>query len=212
MAVRKGHVRGSVRSRQASVRPAWSNPCVAGYEPSTYGDRIAAVYDEWLGVPQDTDDAVAFLAGLAGQGPALELGIGTGRVELPLAARGVEVHGIDASEAMVARLHAKPGGEAIPVTIGDFADVPVEGAFPLVFVVFNTFFALLSQEAQVRCFENAARRLAPGGAFVLQAFGPTRRASASVRRPTRSTQTAGAWCSRPRATTPPSNAPCRSTS
>jgi SAM-dependent methyltransferase len=106
----------------------------------------------------------------------LELGIGTGRVALPLAARGVEVHGIDASESMVAKLRAKPGGADLPVTIGDFADVPVDGDFDLVYVVFNTFFAVLTQDEQVRCFANVARRLKPNGAFAIQAFvfDPTR--------------------------------------
>src|SRR5579859_2777663 len=100
-----------------------------GYDTSTYGDRIADVYDEWYGEAAflETDAAVAALAELAGNGPVLELAIGTGRVALPLAARGLEVHGIDASEAMVAELREKPGGERIPGTIGDFADVGVEG-------------------------------------------------------------------------------------
>lgn len=143
-----------------------------GYDPASYGDRMAEVYDEWLGIPGDTGDEVAFLAKLAGTGPALELGIGTGRVALPLARAGVEVHGIDASEAMVEKLRAKPGGESLPVSIGDFADVGVEGDFSLVYVVFNTFFGLLSQEEQVRCFANVARRLREGGAFVVEAFVP----------------------------------------
>ncbi len=120
----------------------------------------------------DPADCVDRLAELAGPGPALELGIGTGRVALPLAARGVEVHGIDASTAMVERLRAKPGGEAIEVTLGDFAGVPgapVEGGYPLVYVVFNTFFSLLTQDDQVRCFAAVAGRLAPGGAFVVEA-------------------------------------------
>ena len=142
------------------------------YGPATYGDRMAAVYDEWFGLPTDTDEAVGFLAELAGPGPALELGIGTGRVALPLAERGVEVHGIDASEAMVARLRAKPGGEAIRVTMGDFADVPVEGAFRLIYVPFNTFFGLLTQDDQVRCFSNVAEHLTDDGAFAIQAFVP----------------------------------------
>jgi hypothetical protein len=142
------------------------------YGPSTYGDRIADVYDGWPSVPTDTDEAVDFLAGLAGEGPALELGIGTGRIALPLAGRGVDVHGIDASEAMVAKLRQKPGGPEIPVTIADFADVPVEGAYRLIFVAFNTFFALLTQEDQVRCFANVAAHLTDEGTFVLQAFVP----------------------------------------
>jgi SAM-dependent methyltransferase len=133
-----------------------------GYRPETYGDRIADVYDAMMADLPDPTDSVDRLAELAGPGPALELGIGTGRVALPLAARGVEVHGVDASEAMVGRLWAKPGGEAIPVTLGDFAGVPVEGDYRLVYVVFNTFFALLTQDDQVRCFAGVARRLAPG--------------------------------------------------
>jgi SAM-dependent methyltransferase len=145
---------------------------------ATYGDHIAEVYDQWGGFPTDTDDAVAFLAERAGDGPVLELGIGTGRIALPLAARGLEVHGIDASERMIERLRAKPGGAGIPVTVGDFADVDVDippahpAGFTLVLVVFNTFFGLQSQDDQVRCFARVAARLAPGGAFVLEAFVP----------------------------------------
>ena len=128
------------------------------YGPATYGDLIADVYDDWY--PERTDAAaeVAFLAQRAGRGPALELGIGTGRVALPLAQTGVDVHGIDASEAMVARLRAKPGGDRIPVTMGDFAEIPDGPACSLVYVVFNTFFGLLTQEAQVACFAGVARR------------------------------------------------------
>jgi SAM-dependent methyltransferase len=142
------------------------------YGPATYGDRIADVYDEWFSVPTDADEAADFLAELAGGGPALELGIGTGRIALPLARRGVSVHGIDASESMVAKLRQKPGGEAIPVTIGDFADVQVEGAFRLIFVAFNTIFALLTQEDQLRCFANVAAHLSDDGVFAVQAFVP----------------------------------------
>jgi Methyltransferase domain len=141
-----------------------------GYDASTYGQRIADVYDDVH--PAHDEAMIAALAGLAGSGPALELGIGTGRIALPLAARGVAVHGIDASPAMVDRMRAKPGGAAIPVTMGDFADVGAEGPFSLVYVVFNTFFGLLSQEAQVRCFGNVARRLTQEGVFVIEAFVP----------------------------------------
>jgi SAM-dependent methyltransferase len=143
-----------------------------GYRQETYGDRIAEVYDDMTATLPDPADCVDRLAELAGPGPALELGIGTGRIALPLAARGVEVHGIDASEAMVQRLRAKSGGDAIAVTLGDFAEVPVEGSYPLVYVVFNTFFSLLTQDEQVRCFAAVAGRLAPGGAFVLELFVP----------------------------------------
>src|SRR5947199_5753256 len=125
-----------------------------GYGPETYGDRIAEVCDT-LYPDLDTEGAVEALAELAGSGPVLELAIGTGRLALPLAERGLEVHGVDASEAMVAKLREKPAGDAIPVTMGNFADVPVDGSYRLIFVAFNTFFALLSQEEQLRCFENA---------------------------------------------------------
>jgi SAM-dependent methyltransferase len=140
------------------------------YKPETYGEHVADAYDGWYA---EYDEAmIDALAELARGGRALELGIGTGRVALPLAARGVEVHGIDASPAMVERLRAKPGGAQLAVTFGDFADVPADGEFDLVFVVFNTFFALLTQEAQVRCFRNVAARLKSGGAFLLEAFVP----------------------------------------
>ena len=143
------------------------------YGPATYGERIADVYDEWYNqlLPDPAAEA-ALLADLAAGGRALELGIGTGRIALPLQARGVEVHGIEASPAMVERLRAKPGGDAIAVTIGDMADVGVDDRFELVFVVFNTFFMLTTQEDQVRCFRNVAARLAPGGCFLLHAFVP----------------------------------------
>src|SRR6266850_3696421 len=130
------------------------------YGPETYGDRVADVYDEWYKLPHDLETEAAFLAELAAGGRVLELGIGTGRIALPLAARGLEVHGIDTSAEMVKQLRAKPGGDAIRVTIGDMADVAVEGTFALVFVTFNTFFMLTSQEDQVRCFRNVAAHLA----------------------------------------------------
>jgi SAM-dependent methyltransferase len=142
------------------------------FDPAAYGEAIADVYDEWPGTPPSAAATVEFLAALAPGGRALELGIGTGRVALPLAERGLEVRGLDVSEAMVARLRAKPGGDAIAVTIGDMADVPVDGEFDLVYVVFNTFFGLTTQEAQVRCFANVAQRLRPGGTFLLEAFVP----------------------------------------
>lgn len=140
------------------------------YDDSTYGERIAAVYDDLYSTYDET--AINALADLAGAGRALELGIGTGRVALPLAKKGVEVHGIDASAAMVTRLRDKPGGEAIPVTIGSFARVAVAGEFSLIYVVFNTFFGLLSQAEQVDCFRNVARRLTPEGVFLLELFVP----------------------------------------
>jgi SAM-dependent methyltransferase len=142
------------------------------YGPETYGDRIASRYDSLYESELDTDAAVEGLARLAGSGPVLELAIGTGRLAIPLAQRGIDIRGIDASEAMVARMRAKPGGEDIPVAMGDFADVGVEGSFSLVYVAFNTIFALLSQDDQVRCFANVAEHLAQGGRFVVEAFVP----------------------------------------
>jgi len=120
----------------------------------------------------DEEAAVAFLAGLAGAGRALELGIGTGRIALPLAARGVRVDGVDISTAMVDRLRARPGGEAIEVAIGSLADVPVTGVYRLIYVVFNTFFNLLTQDEEVRCFENVAAHLSADGVFVIEAYRP----------------------------------------
>jgi SAM-dependent methyltransferase len=140
------------------------------YIASTYGDHLADVYDEWFA----SYDAAAIdtLAELGQGGRVLELGIGTGRIALPLVAKGIDVHGIDASEAMIAKLRARPGGESLPVTVGNFADLDVEGEFSLVFVVFNTFYALLTQQEQVRCFCNVAAHLKEGGKFVIEAFVP----------------------------------------
>ena len=146
------------------------------YEPSmSFGEEGAETYDADPDVSQrqDTLATVSFLEQLADGGPALELAIGTGRVALPLAARGVRVDGIDFSPPMVAKLRAKPGGDQIAVTIGDFADVPVPGTYRLIFVVFNTLFNLLTQEDQVRCFENVAAHLSDDGSFVVEAFVPT---------------------------------------
>jgi len=140
------------------------------YQPETYGQRIAEVYDDWYDVVDES--TVPVLAELGRGGRALELGIGTGRVAIPLQRAGVSVEGIDASESMVARMRQKPGGSEIPVTIGDMAEVAVEGEYALVYVLFNTFFSLLTQEDQVRCFRNVARHLGPGGSFVLECFVP----------------------------------------
>jgi hypothetical protein len=142
---------------------------------SSFDEGVAARYDETIGSwadPKVIEPAVDFLATLAGSGAALELGIGTGRIALPLSSRAVRVHGIDLSEAMVARLRAKPGGAGIPVTIGDFASTRVEGAFSLAYVVFNTIMNLRTQDAQVACFENVAAHLARGGCFVVEIMLP----------------------------------------
>ena len=140
------------------------------YIASTYGDHLAEVYDEWFGTADEA--TVELLAELAQGGRALELGIGTGRIALPLTQKGVEVHGIDASEAMISRLRSRPGAETLQITLGDFADLKVEGKFSLIFIVFNTFFALLTQEDQVRCFRNVADHLDDNGVFVIEAFVP----------------------------------------
>ncbi|MCL7377723.1 class I SAM-dependent methyltransferase [Streptomyces sp. 35G-GA-8] len=140
-----------------------------------FGERVAAVYDdssEEMFEPSVVAETVDVLTELADGGPALELGIGTGRVALPLALRGVPVHGIDMSRAMVARLGAKPGGDAIGVTIGDFATTRVAGTFSVVYLVFNTIMNLTTQAAQVACFRNAAAQLAPGGCFVIEVMVP----------------------------------------
>ena len=142
-----------------------------GYFP----ERVAATYDdssEGMFDPALIDTVADVLAGLAGGGGALELGIGTGQIALPLARRGVPVHGIDLSRAMVARLRAKPGGDAIGVTIGDFATTRVDGTFSLAYLVFNTINNLTTQEAQVACFGNAAAHLEPGGCFVIEVGVP----------------------------------------
>jgi SAM-dependent methyltransferase len=145
---------------------------MAGFDdPAFYGDRWAAIYDDHHG-HMDSGSAVEFLAGLAGAGRVLELAIGTGRVALPLAARGITVEGVDASAAMVERLRAKPGGDSIPVAIGDMAQVPVDGTFRLVYLVFNTLFGLLTQARQAECFASVARVLDPGGMFVIECFVP----------------------------------------
>jgi SAM-dependent methyltransferase len=135
-----------------------------------FGEAVAARYDD---EPMGDPEAVAdFLAPLAGDGAALELGIGTGRIALPLAARGVPVHGIDLSEAMVRRLRAKPAAAGISTTIGDFASTRVDVRFRLVYLVFNTIMNLTTQDAQVACFENAAAHLEPGGTFVIEVGVP----------------------------------------
>ena len=142
------------------------------YDISTYGDRVADVYDDRHQERDDLTSVVGLLAELAAGGKALELGIGTGRIALPLAERGVEVHGIDASEAMVAKLRAKACGDAIPVTTGDFADVRVSESYALVYVVFNTLFNLQTQDDQVRCFRSVAEHLNRDGVFLIELFVP----------------------------------------
>jgi SAM-dependent methyltransferase len=144
-----------------------------------FDERVAAGYDDGDGEtfdPAVVESTVSFLAELAGTGAALELGIGTGRIALPLSARGVRVHGIDFSPQMVARLRAKPGADQIAVTIGDFASTSVDGGpFRLAYLVFNTIENLTTQDEQVACFRNVAVHLEPGGRFVIEVEVPALR-------------------------------------
>jgi SAM-dependent methyltransferase len=140
-----------------------------------FGEPVAANYDDPFDAmfqPEAIDPAVGLLAELAGTGQALELAIGTGRIGLPLSQRGVPVHGIELSQAMVARLRGKPGGAAIAVTMGDMATTKVDGTFTVAYLVFNTINNLTTQEAQVACFRNVAEHLAPGGCFVIETGVP----------------------------------------
>jgi SAM-dependent methyltransferase len=145
------------------------------HDDGYFDERVAARYDKSAAEMFDSavvDPVVDLLAELAGTGRALELGIGTGRIALPLAQRGVPVHGIELSKAMVARLRTKPGGEDIGLTIGDFATTTVDGTFSLAYLVFNTIMNLTTQAAQVACFRNVAARLEPGGCFVIEVGVP----------------------------------------
>jgi len=140
-----------------------------------FGEDVAARYDDPESEefdPAEIEATVDFLAELAGDGSALELGIGTGRIALPLHARGIAVDGIDLSSAMVAQLHAKTGSHDIGVTIGDFAHTIVDGTFSLAYLVFNTIMNLTTQDEQVACFQNVARHLDPGGYFVIEVLVP----------------------------------------
>jgi len=140
------------------------------FDYTTYGELIADEYDEFF---SEYDPAsIDLLAELAGGGPALELGIGTGRIALPLHERGIPIQGIDTSEAMVAKMKAKPGGAAIEVLMDSFADFKLEQHFKLIYVVFNTFFALLTQEEQVSCFKRVREHLLDDGVFLIEAFVP----------------------------------------
>jgi SAM-dependent methyltransferase len=175
------------RDRQVTTierQPPWLQSATSGRsgeagrmpdEDGYFGEAVAATYDESsnpMFQPEVVDPTVDFLAELAGDGRALELGIGTGRIALPLAARGVPVHGIELSEAMIAQLRAKPGGEGIGITIGDFSTARAEGTFRLAYLVFNTIMNLTTQAGQVACFRNVAEHLEPGGCFVIEVGVP----------------------------------------
>jgi SAM-dependent methyltransferase len=143
-----------------------------------FGEEVAVTYDD-QGDPANRPEAIQpvvnVLAELARSGRVLEFAIGTGRIALPVAARGVEVHGIELSRAMVAQLRAKPGGETIPVSIGDMATTRVEGQFQLVYLVFNTIMNLTTLDGQAACFANAAAHLEPGGCFLIETMVPALR-------------------------------------
>jgi SAM-dependent methyltransferase len=146
------------------------------HDDGYFDERVAASYDRPDGEEFDPvviETIVDFLVERAGAGRALELGIGTGRIALPLAQRGVPVHGIDLSRAMVARLRGKPGGDDIGVSIGDFATTKVDGSFSLAYLIFNTIMNLTTQAAQVACFRNVAAQLEPGGCFVIEVGIPS---------------------------------------
>ena len=139
-----------------------------------FGKEIADRYDDDLSItgPSVVEPMVNFLADLAENGSALEFGIGTGRIALPLSQKGISVHGIDFSPNMVEQLQSKSEADSIGVTIGDFATAKVRGSFKLVFLVFNTITNLTTQDAQVECFRNAAAHLDPGGCFLIETFIP----------------------------------------
>lgn len=150
-------------------------PADQGHDEGFFGERVAATYDErsaGMFDPAVVTPVVDLLAGLAGRGRALEFGIGTGRIALPLAERGLTVAGIDSSEAMVTRLRDKPGGGDLEVAVGDFASTRVGGEFALVYLIFNTISNLVTQDAQVACFENAAAHLGRGGRLVIETTVP----------------------------------------
>lgn len=143
-----------------------------GYDDTSYGDGFADAYDEWYQGISDVDTTTRTLAELAGGGRVLELGVGTGRLAIPLAARGLEVHGLDSSERMLEQLAAKDVGATVRVHRGDMVNGMPGGPFEVVFVAYNTFFNLLSDERQHACFRHVAARLVDGGTFVIEAFVP----------------------------------------
>lgn len=143
-----------------------------GYDDRSYGDGFADVYDDWYADITDVHATTAALAELAAGGPVLELGVGTGRLALPLAAAGVEVHGIDTSDAMLQRMRAKPDGHLVHASVADMVDGLPDGPFSLVFVAYNTLFSLLTEDRQRACFGAVASRLRPGGSFAVEAFVP----------------------------------------
>jgi SAM-dependent methyltransferase len=169
------HATTLVPLRPTSALPDPGSPSVSrvqGYGESSYGDGFADVYDEWYHGVSDIDATVTALVELAGDGPVLELGVGTGRLALPLAERGLDVHGVDSSAAMLDRLVAKDSKGAVRPTLGDMVDDLPSGPFSLAFVAYNTLFNLTDRQRQADCFDSVASRLRPGGRFVVEAFVP----------------------------------------
>lgn len=178
-----GHVTQATSAHWSSTAAVVEDGVMDGYTNSTYGDAFADVYDDWYNDISDVDATVDLLADLAAdfdELPVLELGVGTGRLAVPLAARGVRVVGLDSSAAMLARLVGNDQTRSVRAVLGDMVDDQPSGPFALVFVAFNTFFGLLSEERQRACFTAVAKRLAPGGAFIIEAFVPEPRAGSSV--------------------------------
>jgi SAM-dependent methyltransferase len=145
---------------------------VRGYHDQSYGDGFADVYDDWYADITDVSTSTEALGALAAGGRVLELGVGTGRLAIPLAATGLEVHGLDTSTSMLERMVTKPGGDRVHAHVGDMVDGLPDGPFALVFVAYNTFFSLLTTERQQACFAEVARRLGPNGCFAVEAFVP----------------------------------------
>lgn len=143
-----------------------------GYDERSYGEGFADVYDDWYADISDVEATTTTLTMLADGGRVLELGVGTGRLAIPLAAAGLEVHGVDTSPSMLDRLAAKPGAAGVTAALGDMVDGLPDGPFSLVFVAYNTFFNLLTAQRQQGCFRAVAGRLAPGGRFAIEAFVP----------------------------------------
>ena len=159
--------------REINRRSTTRRVLFMSYQPSSWhSDQVAASYDTYFGGVPDTEGPVQRLAELAGDGPVLELGVGTGRVAVPLAARGIAVHGIDASEQMLKQLRVKPGGDRVTASIADFSDFDLGTTFSLVYAATGTFFELPTQQAQLDCFQSVARALAPGGHFVIDGLIP----------------------------------------
>ena len=170
----------SVAGCEGETRARGVGQCdgVRGYDERSYGRGMADVYDDWYADVSDVAATVACLADLAAGGPVLELGVGTGRLAIPLAATGVVVHGVDSSPEMLARLATKPGGASVRITEGDMAGHEPAGPFTLVFAAYNTLFNLRSDEAQHACFASVAARLVGGGRFAVEAFVPAETSAA----------------------------------